>query len=386
MAFFLVKFIGQEGTILTKRVEAVTQEEAISLSGVSDNVIQSVVVDHFGGLRAALTDRRLPMNEQVLALITLASKLESGKTLGRAILESVDFEKLGVSREDLARCDLPAEYFKLLRFDETALLLADAGDRSGKLADSLKRAAETLKSREKTRKEFAKPMFTAVLYGIVGGAAGIGFPLFGGSMMHKFVYEQKLPIEVSKISEILMGLNTLYTTQWHLMLLAVVLGFVFKKRLWEVTRGWPVLQLFDNRTRVKRGLEFIQAYQLLTTSGYTNPMVFKFLHERSTGEPRIMYETAQQALAEGREIGEIFDDPAWPKIISQNLQGFEEQTPDGRARILENLTDALTEIFTQYSQRIASLVGKIATLVLVSSILLFALGFYVPLVTMRPGM
>jgi type II secretory pathway component PulF len=173
MAFFLVKFIGQEGTILTKRVEAVTQEEAISLSGVSDNVIQSVVVDHFGGIRAALTDRRLPMNEQVLALITLASKLESGKTLGRAILESVDFEKLGISREDLARCDLPAEYFKLLRFDETALLLADAGDRSGKLADSLKRAAETLRS---SPNQCLPPFFTALL----GWQQALAFRCLGG--------------------------------------------------------------------------------------------------------------------------------------------------------------------------------------------------------------
>ncbi len=385
MAYFLIKYIGQEGGVLTKPVDALTREEAISKSGIPSKIIQSVSVDHLGGIRNALTDKRLPKNEQVLALVTIASKLESGKTSSRAIIEAVDYEQIGITKEQFDACEFPADYLTVLRFDETAILLAEAGDKSGKLADAFKRAASVIREREKTRKEFAKPMKSAAINFVVGVGAGIGFPIFGGRMLYKFIYEQNFPIEPSVLSEVLMGLNSFYSNYWPFLLLTIALISVFRAKLWSVVRYWPFFQLFDNRIRVRRGLDFVQTYQLLTSSGYTNPMVFKFLLERAKGQQRKMYEDALQRLKEGRELGEIFDDPEWPRIIAQNLQGFEQQTPDGRERVLSNLSEALTEIFVQYSEKIAGSVAKLSMIILLSSVLLFALGFYVPLMTMRIG-
>lgn len=386
MAYFLIKYIGHEGNTISKAVEAMTRDEAISKSGIPNGIIQSVSIDHFGGIKSTLMEKRLPINEQILALVTLASKLESGKTAGRAIIEAVDFDKIDVTKEQLEACETPSEYLKVLRFDETATLLAEAGDKSGKLSDSFKRAANVIRGRERTRKEFAKPMRTAALNTAVGIVSGIGFPVFGGGMMHKFIYEQNLPIEPSTLSDILMGLNDFYRNYWYTLLIAAVVCVVFRDQIWSVIRSWPFFQLFDNRLRVRRGLDFIQTYQLLTMSGYTNPMVFKFLMERASGRQRLLYENGlKQMLSEGRELGEIFNDDEWPRIIAQNLQGFEQQTPDGRERVLSNLTEALTEIFIQYSEKIAGAVSKFSMVILLGSILLFALGFYIPLVSMRPG-
>jgi len=108
--------------------------------------------------------------------------------------------------------------------------------------------------------------------------------------------------------------------------------------------------------------------------------------ERSKGRQRVLYEEALERNKEGRELGLVFDSEEWPQIIQQNLKGFEQQNIDGRARILSNLSEALTEMFIQYSEKIATSMSRGAMAVLISSILLFALGFYVPMMTMRMSM
>ncbi|MCF5382115.1 secretion protein [Pseudomonas syringae] len=386
MAYFVIRFIGQEGSILTKPIEALTREEAISKSGFRASNIQSVEIDHLGALKASLTEKRLPISEQILALVTIASKLETGRTPGKAVAEAVDLARLGLSQPDLANCDTPADYFKLMRFDETAILLADAGAKAGNLADALKRAAAVMRDRMRTKKEFAKPMRAAAINFTVGVASGIGFPIFGGGMMYEFIYKQKFPITPTVLSKTLMGLNHFYTTYWPVVLIMLITTLLFRNKVWETVRSWPFFNLFDNRIRCQRGLAFIQTYQLLTASGYTNPQVLKFMLDRSKGRSRDLYEDALQRIKEGRELGNIFDNEEWPKIISQNMKGFEQQNLDGRARILTNLTEALTEMFVNYSEKIATRMSLGSMLVLISSILLFALGFYVPLMTMRMTM
>lgn len=383
MAYYVIKYIGQEGSTLSKPIEAVTREEAISKSGFQARNIQSVEIDHLGAIRAALTEKRLPLTEQVLALVTSASKLEAGRTPGKAILESVDLTKLGMEPFDFAVCERASDYLKLMRFDDTAILLADAGDRAGNLSDALKRAGNVLRDRMKTKKEFAKPMKAAAINFVVGISAGIGFPIFGGRMLEEFIYKQKMPITPTVLSHIMMWLEWFYTTYWPIVLIALCAGFAFRSKVWNGIRRWPLFNLFDDRLRCKRGLEFIQTYQLLSASGFTNPAVLRFMYERSKGRQRLLYEQALERNNEGRELGSIFDDDDWPKIISQNLKGFEHQAIDGRNAILKNLSEALTEMFVHYSEKIANTMARASMLVLISSILLFALGFYIPMMTMR---
>ncbi|NVL48619.1 secretion protein [Pseudomonas syringae pv. actinidiae] len=383
MAYFVIKFVGPEGGVLSKPIEAITREEAISKSGFHERNIQSVEVDHFGAIRASLLEKRLPMSEQVVTLVTIASKLEAGMTPGRSITEAVDLNKLDLTQADLTGCERASDYLKVLRFDDTAIMLADAGDKAGNLSESLNRAADVLRERVKTKKEFAKPMKKAIVNFVVGAAAGIGFPLFGGGMLYEFIYKQKFPITTNKMSDLLMALQHFYVVAWPLAIVLLVVATVMRARLWAVVRRWPLFNKFDDRMRCKRALEFVQTYKLLTQSGFTNPQVLHFLKERSKGRQRDIYQEALARNEEGRELGAVLESEEWPKIVSQNLKGFEKQTLDGRARILTNLTDALTEMFVNYSESIADNLGRLSMATLVFSILMFALGFYMPMVTMR---
>src|SRR5690606_4688748 len=258
MAYFQVKYIGQEGGTLFKTVEAVDKEEAISLSGIPRQIVQSVSVDHLGGLRKALIEKKLPINEQILALVTIASKLESGKTALKAIHESVDFDALGITKEQLDVCEQASDFFKLMKFDPTAILLAEAGDRAGDLSEALKRAANIIRERERSRKEFAKPMRTATINLVVGVVAGVGFPMFGGTMIDKFINEQQLPLEAGPVTELLMFLNGFYRDYGLLLLGVLVALFLIRSKLWPYLKKAPVFQLFYNRTSARLGLDFVQ--------------------------------------------------------------------------------------------------------------------------------
>nr|WP_192963254.1 type II secretion system F family protein [Pseudomonas fluorescens]CEK42034.1 hypothetical protein PQBR57_0081 [Pseudomonas fluorescens SBW25] len=386
MAYFVIKFIGPEGGVLSKPIEAITREEAISKSGFHHRNIESVEVDHLGAIRASLTEKRLPQSEQVVSLVTIASKLEGGMTPGRSIMEAVDLKKLDMTTADLAGCERASDYLKILRFDETAILLADAGDKAGDLAGALKRAASVLRERAKTKKEFAKPMKKAILNFIVGSVSAVVFPLFGGNMLNTFVHKQKFPITMNSMSDVLLFLQHFYTTSWPVLLALLVVGFVFRDKLWTATRRWPVCKKFDDRLRSKRALEFVQTYQLLAASGFTNPQVLQFLFERSKGRQRAIYEDALERNVEGRELGAVLETDEWPKIVSQNLKGFEQQNIDGRGRILTTLSEALTEMFINYSESIADTLGILSMITLVISLMMFALGFYLPMATMRMTM
>ncbi len=94
MAYYQLKYFGESGGVVSVSVEAETKEQAIAMSGIPQSIVHSVAIDHLGGLKSALLDKKFPLVEQVLMLSAIASKVASGKVFDKAILESVDYKKL----------------------------------------------------------------------------------------------------------------------------------------------------------------------------------------------------------------------------------------------------------------------------------------------------
>ncbi|MAG65511.1 MAG: secretion protein [Pseudomonadales bacterium] len=386
MAYFLIKYLGQSGGLESISAEAETKEQAMQNCGLPIQLIDSVVPDHFGGIKAALLEKKLPLVEQALNLSAISSKLESGKTFAKAVEESIDYKKLGVTPQKLDACATPKDYLELLRFDETAVLLADAGDKAGRLAESLSRAAASIKDREATRKEFGKAMMQGVMYITMGLLFLIGIPLFAGSTLHDFITVQRIPLTLNNLSKVIMSLYGLYTTYYMVICALLVAIYFFRRRIWELTKTLPLLRFFNERAKIKRGLDFVESYQLLLSSGYTNPQSLRFLHQRSKGKAHRLYADALDRLDEGSALSRVFDNEEWPPILHQNLQGFEEQSPSGRDRVLSNLAGALKEYYLLYSGRISRLCLMAGMAFILFSILLFAVGFYMPLISLNQGL
>jgi type II secretory pathway component PulF len=387
MAYYQLKYFGESGGVVSVSVEAETKEQAIAMSGIPQSIIHSVAIDHLGGLKSALLDKKFPLVEQVLMLSAIASKVASGKVFDKAILESVDYKKLKLTFAQVDACQTPRDYLTLLRFDETAVLLAEAGDKTGRLAESLRRASKSIAERLEAKKEFSALMRKAMINIGFGLSFLTGIPLWAGGTIDDFINVQRLDLTLNSFSHMVMGLNTLYTQYFYILLALTVGCYLGRNRLWEMVRTLPGFSFLNERNKVRMGLEFVQTYQLLLSSGFTNPQSFKFMMQRSRGRAHALYKDAYtQLIDEGRELSEVFDNPEWPPLITQNFQGFDSQTPAGRDTVLVNMAEALKAYYLRYSERVAQMSSVIGFAAMSVSILMFAIGFYLPLISLSTAL
>jgi type II secretory pathway component PulF len=381
MAYFKISYLGQDGTRQTAKKSAETKEQAIAATGVPSGAVLDVSLDHFGAFTSSLTEKKFPLLEQALMLSATASKLFAGKTFSRAIIESVPFKKLGLSQMQVDACQTAKDYLELFRFDETTILLVDAGEKSGRLPDALYNAADSIKRREADRKEFGRAMTQGILYSSLGLMFSIGIPLWAGSTMIEFINVQKVSLQLNNFSDIILFLYSLYT-EYTLGIIAVVIAaFLFRMHIWEHTRRWPFVKFVNERMKVKRALDFVQAFQLLRKSGYTNPQTFRFLQVRSKGLTYQLYTDSIDRLVEGRDLSSVFNNEEWPELLHQNLAGFDMQGPEGRDLLLSNMAAALREYYLSYSHKISKVCMVVGFALIIFTILMFAIGFYLPLVS-----
>ncbi|MCU9528112.1 type II secretion system F family protein [Pseudomonas mosselii] len=386
MAYWLISYIGESGSIETSSsIKAESREQAIQLFGRPPAFIQQVKVDHLGVVKAAF-EKKFPPIEQVLMLSAIASKLASGKTIGKAIKESVDFSRLGLTFNDIDRCETPKEYFTKLRFDETAILIADAGDKAGKLSESLYRASKAIQERINAKKEFGKAMQQGLLYTVLGCLFMVGIPLWAGSTINDFIEVQRIPLKLNSLSNLIMFLHMLYT-QYFIFLIAGGAGiYLFREKIWDNIRTLPVFSFINDRMKISRGLDFVTSYQLLLSSGFNNLQSFRFLATRSKGLTHRLYIEASDRLNEGRQLSDVFDNPEWPPIVHQNLQGFEDQGPKGRDLVLSNLNEALRAYYLEYSARVSRAASIVGFAMMILTIMMFAVGFYMPIVNLNSAL
>jgi type II secretory pathway component PulF len=386
MAWFRVVYLTQLGGMEVMNVEAEDRDQAMVTAGVPRSTIQQVSIDHLGGIKAQLTEKRLPLIDQALALSALASKLSSGKTIGKAVLESVDVKRLGLSQQHLDSCQSPREYLARLRFDDTAVLLAEAGDKSGQLSESLEKASDAIIERLNAAKEFGKTLKQGIMYSCLGLLFMVGIPLFAGGQLRDFVEVHRIPLLMNEFSHLILFLRGLYTDYALIFLGAAVGGFVFREQLWERARRLPGLRFINERMKVKRALDFVTSYQLLQSSGFPTLLSFKFLLQRSKGRTHRLYEEALRRLEEGRDLADIFNTDEWPPLLNQNLQGFDGQSPEGREKVLENLGKALKTYYIQYSEKISSTASLIGFSMMMLTIIMFAVGFYLPIINISSAL
>ncbi|MBF2998577.1 secretion protein, partial [Pseudomonas aeruginosa] len=72
--------------------------------------------------------------------------------------------------------------------------------------------------------------------------------------------------------------------------------------------------------------------------------------------------------------------------ITQNFQGFDSQTPAGRDTVLVNMAEALKAYYLRYTERVAQMSSVIGFAAMSVSILMFAIGFYLPLISLSTAL
>lgn len=386
MAWYRLTYLSHTGAVEVMTLEAEDREQAMQNAAVPRSIIQSVSIDHLGGLKAALTEKKLPLIDQALVLAALSSKLSTGKTFGKAVTESIDLKRLSLTPQHLENCQSPRDYLTVLRFDDTVVLLADAGDKSGTIPEALHRASKALTERVNAAKEFGKALAQGALYSALGLLFMIGIPLWAGGTLRDFIEVQRIPLQLNEFSHMILFLRDIYVSYWMILLGLITAFFIFREKVWFQVRTFPGLRFINERLKIKRALDFVGTYQLLQSSGFTTVQSFSFLLQRSKGHTHRLYTEALDRLNEGRELADIFDTEEWPPLLYQNLMGFDAQSPKGRENVLMNLGEALKTYYIQYSAKISTTASMVGMGMLLLTIIMFAAGFYMPIVNLNSAL
>lgn len=387
MAYWQIRYFDESGYVQTlPPIKADNREQAVLLCGLPERTIDQVRIDYLGGIKAALFERKFPLIDQVVMLSSITSKIESGRTPGRAIKESVPYQQIGITQAQMDACEKPKDYLSLLRFNETVILLADTGDQTGNLSSSLERAGTALLERIESQKEYMKGLVKGILYTAIGVAFAVAIPMFAGPTLRDFIEIQKLPISLNASSHAMLALYDLYSTYGIAMLVGIAALYVYREKTWDAVKTGPGFSLMNEQFKISRAINFVTNYQILSFSGYSNQQSFKFLLSRSKGRVHTLYQLALERQMEGWAMSKTFEGEDWPDLMYQNLEGFEDANPEDREKILSNLNKALKSHYTQYAAKVSRLAGVFGFGMMIVSVLFLALGFYFPLVSMSQNM
>lgn len=377
MAQFVIKFWGPAGE-QSRRVAADTADGAITLSGLQPSSVIEVKQDYFASL-AALNQKKLSPVDQVLTLTSVAVQVGGGATFSEALMETVDYPSLGITKDEMGACTSAGEYLRLLRFDETVCLVVEAGEKAGSIATALKRAAKVLKDQIEEGKKLKGLLSSGYMMLGVGGAFLLGGPMLAGSTLHELIYVQKVAVDVNAMSVALMTLHNFYTNYWWVALAVLGGVFQFRKPIWDAIRRWPFFSIFNRRAIFKRGFDTVSSFRVLMDSRYTNTECLQFLSERSKGRTKELYLRGIEILSAGRGMAEAFADADWHIELARAFKGFESMGHAQREEVLEALVDAERTYYIAFSEKIGTIFSMGGKFVLIFALLMFFAGFYIPL-------
>ncbi len=386
MAYWQISYFDESGYVRKlPSLKADSREQAIQLSGLSKRTIDQVRIDYFGGMKAALLDRKFPVVDQVVMLSSICSKIESGWPASRAIMESVPFAKIGITKAQMDICEKPKDFFTLLRFSDTVVMLAETGDKTGKLSQSLERASKTMLDKLESEAEHRKTLIKGLAYTGLGLAFIILVPFIGGPALTNFIEVQRLPIKPNTTSHIMLGLSHFYHS-YGIPTLALLAGlYVTRDRYWDsVKNSWPIVHI-NEQLKITRAINFVSNYQILSFSGFSNQQAFHFLQSRSSGRTQRLFLQALERTREGGALAASLDHEDWPELMRQNLKGFEQATMKDREKILSNLLTALKIHYGQASSKVSRMASVFGFAAMTVAIIFMAVGFYLPLVGMSQG-
>ncbi len=375
------------GAVKKLSLEASSQAEAIEKSGYSPDRIVSAKRDFFARIKGLVNNRAPDMDTQAVFLQVLSGLLSSGRPAIEAVhslLKSMG-KKVNVNKIDLADQLEVSKILEALKFDQSAIVLAQVGEESGKLADLLGVAAQNIMKRISAGSEMRKGMAMGGIYFLVGIVMLTVFPLYIVPQMQRLINHPKSKFISNQVTEVLLSLYDIYTTMYPVLFIALAVIFVFRKQIWLLIRTQPVISLVYDFQRTSRGLNFLQAFRPLYEAGVVTERAIQLLRDRASGEMFTIYEQMYKGIITGEDISSVLDTDDWPLVIRQGFVGFAGLDHKQRVPVIDQLMESLNLDRLAISRSIGRVLNMIGLVTILTGIYLVAQGFYIPIMSMSMG-
>ena len=377
---YVVNYLDSRGELASIKVEANSKQEARWASRIPERRILGVKEDMVGQISLALQGNGPDAKNQAIFMQTISSSLASGRTVHQAITNALDTSAwIKVKKDRLEHCESLADYLALFNFNNFAILMARAAEKTGRFAEALRESSKYLLQKEKIKSEVSTEMRAGIIYIILGLGFFVVVPLAIGEALGQMVNSANALIKPNEFTHLLLGMGSFFSTYGVILIVLLIGASFYRKPIWRFTKTWPIFQLFNKKIILDRGTQFLNAYRLLREAGFIDSEIIYEMMKSLGGSDRDVYQSIYVKLASSEDIGGAFDEEFWDSVIIDGMKVLANVDEEQQQYILNALLETTHMQNVHAARSVSRALSRIGFVLMVASVVSAILGFYLPL-------
>jgi type II secretory pathway component PulF len=321
---------------------------------------------------------------QALFLATMSSQILAKQNYSANLKRTIaGYKDLIYSQEEIDGASKLSEALRALKFNPLVVTMAEVGESSGQLGETLREASRSLIYQLKLKEELGKDMRSGLVYLVIGLVMFMVISLGFAPLIKGIMNEPGLRFDIKLPTRIMLNTHAFITTYWPFLVIAIGVVTYWRNAVWRTIRVFPLLRTIWMVQLLTRGIHLLAAYRPLFRSGITSPVAIELIMHGMTGDNKLAYKDVSNRLGLGLTLSNALDSVDWPTTLRQGMVGFEGAKHDVKESILESLTEVMIlqqRINGRKVAKVALVVGMFAA---VASILLMVFGAVFPLQQIR---
>ncbi|MEC9413706.1 MAG: hypothetical protein VX829_13645 [Pseudomonadota bacterium] len=381
----LVKFLQLDSSSRWQLFETDTEEELYNIPGLADTIESVIPIP----LNLKLGRTELALSEQLLLVAQVATLVDSGAKVAKGIMDivdSADFLKKFRNDPRLNHASKVSDYLGIFGVSRTVKLLVIAGEKSGRLSESLNSAVENIEQDLELQKISGADMKVGVFY-LIGGLLSI----FISSLALGDAAQNMIDVPAIKdnsATHLIAGFYHFMTEQTVLFIVIIAGIISLLTYLWHNVVGFrqfPISKSLSELIKSRRSANFLSTWIPLYLSGIDNDKSLELISKNLSGENKRATETIQEGVNAGSTIPASLSSNYWSSSLILGLKSFDDAHDEARRKLLARVRRLLLTEILVTGKRFSGIALKAGLTSGSISVLLMALGFYAPMFFSRAG-
>ncbi|MEZ5504721.1 MAG: type II secretion system F family protein [Gammaproteobacteria bacterium] len=377
---YVVQYLDATGNAVSLKIEANTREEARWISRIPERRILSVREDLVGRLAFAIEPPGPDQKNQAVFLQSLSSALSTGKTANQAVHQMLEKSTwIKYKKDQLGECETLSDYLALFRFNQFAVLMARAAEKTGQFSQALRTAARFLLDKEKIKSEVSSEFRTGVIYIVLGLAFFFCVPAFLSNSLESLLKGNGGIVVPNNFTNFLMFTGYLTKQFWWVPFVVLAIVFFYRAVVWRILKRLPFFSVVEAKNKLDRSTEFLSVYEMLHKAGFVDADIIAEMIRASYGYRKNIYQKIYAHLAKSEDLGQALDEEDWDQTVRDGMAVLHEIDADQQQYVLDAMKETLHLQNVHVARQISKILGRIGFFLMMFAAIAAVLGFYLPL-------
>lgn len=386
--YYQLTYLDLDGRVKKASVNADTEDDAkYMLEGITPDRIQNIVEDKWGDLLRSLMEEKLPLKEQASFLASYCAAIAGGADQSDAMNELASKKKkFSKVMPKIRAATSPSEKLRIMNFDPQVQLLAQVGEKSGRLASVIGEAADDIISRNKLMADIARRLAMPFILAILGIAIMIGLPLYAAPAIKPILEMPGISMDTTFATDLMIWLESAYRTMWFQMILVIGGGIGVAFSLRRALEKFPVFSAFADYARNRRSVTFMMTFPALFQGGVHPEDAIKMLSRASFGQTREIYSKMAKRLSDGESLSNVFEAGSWSGLLIDCMAGVDNIQPVEAEEYFARIRPLSITALEASVNKIVATVSALGIVLAIGSLAMVIVGMMFPVMSATPSM